>query len=131
MPLTWDATDVVINGTWEEQDEVWCDDVANFCFTLMAICVSSVNEKNVGEVYTRIQILHALNGPLRYHYEEFGPGIAPRKNTVYTWDFVKSMVGYKTNASNKTFLQWTKDFSTAYAKEYQGRYEKDKTKVLS
>jgi hypothetical protein len=121
MPLNWNATKV---ANFKEGDEEWRENVAYFCFTLMAIGVSSVTEKNLGDIYTRIKILNALNGPLRYHYDEE----TKVKTPVYDFDFVKSMVGYSTNVSNETFLQWIKRFSKHRIEDNQNNFERAFTK---
>ena len=117
MSLDWNATRV---ANFKEGDDEWKENVANFCFTLMAIGVNSVTEKNLGDVYTRIQILDGTYGPLRYRYDEE----AKTKTPVYDFDFVKSMVGYSTNVSDETFLQWIKRFGKFRITENQEYFDK-------
>lgn len=117
MSLDWNATRV---ANYKEGDEAWKENVANLCFTLMAIGVRDVTEKNIGDVYTRIQILHATYGPLRYHYDEE----TKTKTAVYDFDFLKSIVGYSTNVSTETFLQWIKRFGNFRITENQEHFEK-------
>jgi hypothetical protein len=119
MSLDWNATR--ISGFKEKvKDEAWQGNMANLCFTLMAIGMGSVTEKNVGEVYTRIQILEATYGPLRYHYDEE----TRTKSSVYDFDFLLSVIGYGTNVSNETLNQWTKRFLGNRITEAQERFTK-------
>jgi hypothetical protein len=122
MSLDWNATRV---AGFEEGPQEWKDDVAYFCFTLMAIGVGSVTEKNLGDIYTRIKILHALNGPLRYHYDEE----TRTKTPVYDFDFLKSVIGYGTNVSNETFGQWIKRYGNREIQDNQNYFERDLAKA--
>ena len=117
MSLDWNATRV---ANFKEGDEEWKENVAYFCFTLMAIGVGSVTEKNLGDIYTRIKILDALNGPLRYHYDED----TKTKKPVYDFDFVQSVVGYGTNVSNETFGQWIKRIGNREIEDNQRYFER-------
>ena len=123
MSLNWNATKV---ANYKNDDEQWKENVANFCFTLMAVGVGRVTEENLGDLYFRIQILHATYGPLRYHYDED----TKTKTEVYDFDFVKSMVGYSTNVSNETFLQWIKRFSKHRIQDNQDYFERAIKKSL-
>lgn len=119
MSLDWNATRISGFET-KKQDEQWVGNMQNLCFTLMAIGMGSVTEKNVGEVYTRIQILEATYGPLRYNYDEE----TKTKSSVYTFDFLVSVIGYGTNVSNETLNQWTKRFLGNRITEAQERFTK-------
>lgn len=119
MSLDWYA-DRISGFDTKKEDEVWFDNMAYLCFTLQAIGMRGVTESNIGEVYTRIQILEATYGPLRYHYDED----TKTKSSVYTFDFLLSVVGYGTNVSNETMLQWTKRFVGNRVKENQAHFEK-------
>jgi hypothetical protein len=122
MSLDWNAQRV---ANYDEGTDEWKSDVAYFCFTLMAIGVGSVSEKNLGDIYTRIKILHAINGPLRYHYDED----TKIKTPVYDWEFLKTVIGYGTNVSNETFGQWSKRFAGGWSKEWQSHFEKELAKA--
>lgn len=117
MSLDWNATRV---ANFDEGTQEWKDDVAYFCFTLMAIGVGHVSEKNLGDIYTRIKILHALNGPLRYHYDEE----TKTKTPVYDFDFLTSVIGYGTNVSNETFGQWIKRYGNREIQDNQSYFER-------
>ena len=119
MSLDWNA-ERISGFDVKKQDEQWHENMAHLCFTLMAIGISSVTEKNVGEVYIRIQILEATYGPLRYHYDEE----ARTKSSVYDFDFLLSVIGYGTNVSNETMNQWTKRFLGNRINEAQERFTK-------
>jgi hypothetical protein len=123
MSLDWNATKV---ANFKEGDEQWKENVANFCFTLMAVGIGRVTESNLGDLYFRIQILHSTYGPLRYHFDEE----TMTKTAVYDFDFVKSMVGYGTNVSNETFLQWIKRFSKHRIEDNQNDFERAIKKSL-
>jgi hypothetical protein len=119
MSLDWNATRISGFET-KKQDEEWVGNMQNLCFTLMAIGINSVTEKNIGEVYTRIQILEATYGPLRYHYDEE----TKTKSSVYDFDFLLSVIGYGTNVSNETLNQWTKRFLGNRITEAQALFTK-------
>ena len=122
MSLDWNAERV---ANFKEGDEEWKENVAYFCFTLMAIGVNSVTEKNLGDVYTRIKILNALNGPLRYHYDEE----TKVKTPVYDYDFLLSVIGYGTNVSNETFGQWIKRIGNRTIEDSQRNFTKSLEKA--
>jgi hypothetical protein len=119
MSLDWNAERIADFDKKKEQER-WLDDVAYFCFTLQAIGVGSLTAKNIGDVYTRIQILNAVYGPLRYHYDED----TKTKTAVYDFDFLLSAIGYGTNVSNETFGQWIKRFGNWRIEEAQQRFNK-------
>jgi hypothetical protein len=122
MSLDWNAERV---ANFKEGDEEWKENVAYFCFTLMAIGVNSVTEKNLGDIYTRIKILNALNGPLRYHYDEE----TKVKTPVYDYDFLLSVIGYGTNVSNETFGQWIKRIGNRTIEDSQRNFTKSLEKA--
>jgi hypothetical protein len=122
MSLDWNAERI---ANFKEGDEEWKENVAYFCFTLMAIGVNSVTEKNLGDVYTRIKILNALNGPLRYHYDEE----TKVKTPVYDYDFLLSVIGYGTNVSNETFGQWIKRIGNRTIEDSQRNFTKSLEKA--
>ena len=122
MSLDWNAERI---ANFKEGDEEWKENVAYFCFTLMAIGVNSITEKNLGDVYTRIKILNALNGPLRYHYDEE----TKVKTPVYDYDFLLSVIGYGTNVSNETFGQWIKRIGNRTIEDSQRNFAKSLEKA--
>ena len=124
MSLDWNAERIADFDKKKEQER-WLDDVAYFCFTLQAIGVGSLTAKNIGDVYTRIQILNAVYGPLRYHYDEE----TKVKTPVYDYDFLLSVIGYGTNVSNETFGQWIKRIGNRTIEDSQRNFTKSLEKA--
>jgi hypothetical protein len=112
MSLNWNAQSVKNIDEMLEKDEG--NLIGQFAFVLMAIQMSSVSEKNVGEVWARIQIWEALNGPLFYTKED---------KPALTWEFVSSLVGYGTNVSTTTLSKWSASLIKREAERYQIKYQ--------
>jgi hypothetical protein len=121
MSLNWDAQSVE-NIDARLEDEADANAIAYFAFALMAIGIGSVSKKNVGEVYARIKTWESLHGPLHYENKQLEDGSWSNKS-VYTFDFVKSVVGYGTNVSNEPLGTWTKKVLAREAERFQKQYE--------
>jgi hypothetical protein len=121
MSLNWDAQSVA-NIDARLEDEADANAIAYFAFALMAIGIGSVSKKNVGEVYARIKTWESLHGPLHYENKQLEDGSWSNKS-AYTFDFVKSVVGYGTNVSNEPLGTWTKKVLAREAERFQKQYE--------
>jgi hypothetical protein len=121
MSLNWNAQSVAnIDARLEDENDA--NAIAYFAFALMAIGIGSVSKKNVGEVYTRIKTWESLHGPLHYENKQLEDGSWSNKS-AYTFDFVKSVVGYGTNVSNEPLGTWTKKVLAREAERFQKQYE--------
>jgi len=121
MSLNWDAQSVA-NIDARLEDEADANAIAHFAFALMAIGIGSVSKKNLGDVYARIKTWESLNGPLHYENKRLEDGTWSNKS-VYTFDFVKSMVGYGTNVSNEALGTWSKKLLGREAERLQRQFE--------
>lgn len=121
MSLNWNATKVA-NIDERLKDEEQSHLISHFAFVLMGIHISSVSEKNVGEVWTRIQLWEKFNGPFLYNKAD---------KSALTWEFVQSLIGYGTNVSNTPLGKWSADLLKREAQRFQGYYETDKQKELA
>jgi hypothetical protein len=121
MSLNWDAQSVA-NIDARLEDEADANAIAYFAFALMAIGIGSVSKKNVGEVYARIKTWESLHGPLHYENKQLEDGSWSNKS-AYTFNFVKSVVGYGTNVSNEPLGTWTKKVLAREAERFQKQYE--------
>ena len=121
MSLNWNAQSVA-NIDARLEDEADANAIAHFAFALMAIGIGSVSKKNLGDVYTRIKMWEGLNGPLHYENKQLEDGSWSNKS-VYTFDFVKSMVGYGTNVSNEALGTWSKRVLGREAERFQKKFE--------
>jgi len=111
MSLNWDATQV--SGLdWDTMTDDVKEDIGRFAFVLMAIGMGEVSEANYQEVSARIAIYEALNGLIAY--TQTTPEGKPV--SVYTAEFVKSMIGYDTNVSKVPFGQWATNLMKRHIK---------------
>jgi hypothetical protein len=121
MSLNWNAQSVEnIDARLEDENDA--NAIAYFAFALMAIGIGSVSKKNVGEVYARIKTWESLHGPLHYENKQLEDGSWSNKS-AYTFNFVKSVVGYGTNVSNEPLGTWTKKVLAREAERFQKQYE--------
>jgi hypothetical protein len=122
MSLNWNAQSVA-NIDARLEDEADANAIAHFAFALMAIGIGSVSKKNLGDVYTRIKMWEGLNGPIHYENKQLEDGTWSDKS-VYTFSFVKSMVGYGTNVSNEALGTWSKRVLGREVERFQQQFEK-------
>jgi hypothetical protein len=122
MSLNWNAQSVA-NIDARLEDEADANAIAHFAFALMAIGIGSVSKKNLGDVYTRIKMWEGLNGPIHYENKQLEDGTWSDKS-VYTFGFVKSMVGYGTNVSNEALGTWSKRVLGREVERFQQQFEK-------
>ena len=121
MSLNWDAQSVEnIDARLEDENDA--NAIAYFAFALMAIGIGSVSKKNVGEVYARIKTWESLHGPLHYENKQLEDGTWSNKSS-YTFEFVKSVVGYGTNVSNEALGTWSKKVLAREAERFQKQFE--------
>jgi hypothetical protein len=121
MSLNWDAQSVAnIDARLEDENDA--NAIAYFAFALMAIGIGSVSKKNLGDVYARIKMWESLNGPIQFENKQLEDGTWSNKS-VYTFDFVKSMVGYGTNVSNEALGTWSKRILGREAERLQKQFE--------
>ena len=81
------------NSNWNEDDKQLAP---NFCFTLMAVGMQDVTEKNKDEIIFRLMFLQKL-----------GLGVYTQDQTFERYqDIVNKMIGYGTNVSNETRRKW-------------------------
>jgi hypothetical protein len=64
-----------------------------------------------------------LNGPIHYENKQLEDGTWSDKS-VYTFGFVKSMVGYGTNVSNEALGTWSKRVLGREVERFQQQFEK-------
>ena len=81
-------------------DSNWTEDdrhiARNFCWSLMAVGMQDVTEKNKNEILFRLMFL-----------QKIGLGVYTKDQTLerYT-DIVNKMIGYGTNVGNETRRKW-------------------------
>jgi hypothetical protein len=111
MALNWNATQVA-GLDWDTMADDVRQDISQFAFVLMGIGIPEVTETNYREVSVRIAFYEALNGSIAYSLDENGKEVP-----VYTTEFVKSMIGYHTNATRVPFGKWTKNLMDRHIKD--------------
>lgn len=68
----------------------------------MLVGINEITEKNYEKFYNRIHLIESIEGP--YFYKDSEP-------SYITLEDIKRLIGLHTNASNKTKLQFLKNFS--------------------
>ena len=111
MPLTWDCTNVRDWVDLTTDDAVWLR-TAYLAYELMRCGISTITEKNVYEVWVRVDIMQRLDGAILGNAD----GDVP-----YTFEDIERHVGYTTNVTNETQAQWLK-------KVYANRLDEAKRK---
>ena len=81
-------------------DSNWTKDdhniARNFCWTLMAVGMQDVTEKNKNEILFRLMFL-----------QKIGLGVYTEDQTLERYkDIVNKMIGYGTNVGNETRRKW-------------------------
>ena len=81
------------DSNWTEDDR---NIARNFCWSLMAVGMQDVTEKNKNEILFRLMFL-----------QKIGLGVYTEDQTLerYT-DIVNKMIGYGTNVGNETRRKW-------------------------
>jgi predicted translin family RNA/ssDNA-binding protein len=93
MSLNWSASKVHNLDELQDDGIEWSK-TTYLCFELMRVGVQNITEKNVEDVWTRIEIMQKLEGPLLTWVGEPLP---------LTHEDIVRRVGYSTNVSNETF----------------------------
>jgi len=103
MSLDWNAEKVEGLEELHKLDPSQDYKTAYLCFELMRVGVNRITEDNVEDVWTRIDMMQRLEGPLFYYGED---------RTGYIREDIVRRIGYSTNVSNE-------DFGKVLARKYK------------
>ena len=103
-------------------DSNWTKDdhniARNFCWTLMAVGMQDVTEKNKNEILFRLMFLQKLD-----------LGVYTKDQTLERYiDIVNKMVGYGTNVGNETRRKWISYKIKYFAQGVQNEIDNEKRK---
>jgi hypothetical protein len=119
MPLTWNAEKV---QNWEllQSDDTEWQKTAYLCYELMRNSIGHIDEKNVVEVWTRIDMTQKLEGALL-------SGVVDNKSVQipYSFEDIKRRIGYSTNVTTLTTQQWLKKFYKSHYETNEDYYHEE------
>jgi len=103
-------------------DSNWTKDdhniARNFCWTLMAVGMQDVTEKNKNEILFRLMFL-----------QKIGLGVYTEDQTLERYrDIVNKMIGYGTNVGNETRRKWISYKIKYFADGVQNEIDNEKRK---
>ena len=101
-------------------DSNWTKDdhniARNFCWSLMAVGMQDVTEKNKNEILFRLMFL-----------QKIGLGVYTEDQTLERYiDIVNKMVGYGTNVGNETRRKWISYKIKYFAQRVQNEIDNEK-----
>jgi len=96
MSLDWSAERVEGLDELHALDPSQSHKTAYLCFELMRVGVNRITEENVEDVWTRIDMMQRLEGPLFYYGDE---------EVGLTHEDIVRRIGYSTNVSNENFTK--------------------------
>ena len=101
------------DSNWTEDDR---NIARNFCWSLMAIGMQDVTEKNKNEILFRLMFL-----------QKIGLGVYTEDQTLERYiDIVNKMVGYGTNVGNETRRKWISYKIKYFAEGVQNEIDNEK-----
>jgi hypothetical protein len=135
MALTWDASEcaaqAIINDNFDDEAETQSDEVQNAIWLRDSVVWATlitgfpkgdwaITKDNAVEMFERLTMYEKVSGVLR-KFVQFDP-LEPVNEVPITWKEVQSLIGLRTNAGNKTDLEFHKTLASILRDHAQARY---------